>query len=220
MRKSHDYGLFAVFALAVALALGIANTACYGEVEFHVYKSSYGCNWDNGDGFACISYWDANDSYAYAIAYDGPTWSTASTGIGNGTAVILRYTTGGTGSEELEWSYWLRVSASILGNAKNDDPNVAGYGWAHAWADAVVQRPYPQGDDSASVDLCETAEEPEYFDEDSGDIIEWGWGTCYTNAIISVYHESRAAAYITNDAEMMRAESEAQVQSYLALLEQ
>jgi hypothetical protein len=222
MRKSHNYVVLAILTLAFVMLFGIANTACYGEVEIHCYQSSSGSRYDSGDGYFYFSSWDHDDSYSIARAEDGPTWSTAVAATGSDNAVTFWWTTGGTGTELLIYDWSLYIDGKINGNARNDDPETTGYGWASAGADAAVElnSPYSEDDvdESISFSLYDSATEPGYVVDEDDDYIE-GDGTCYANAMIIVDHDCYAVGYIDTDADYMTGYALAEVSSYLGLSE-
>lgn len=218
MKKLHSYSVPAILTLAVALLFGIANTACYGDLEFHMSETPYDEDIDDGTGWSHNGHWDGGDSYAYAYVWDGPTWSSASASVGTGTCGIVRWTTGGTGTEVLYFEWSVNVEGEIGGNAINDDPEVTGYGWAGAWADGDIELDaYGSSDDysdSFSVSLWEETTEPGLIEDDDSDG-DSGNGYCYADATLIVVHESSAAAYFDNDASWMEGEARGEVNSTL-----
>ena len=214
MKKSQNYGILAILTLAFAALLSIADTACYGDLEYHVYKTPYDSCGEGGDGYESDSRWDGDSSHADAEAWDGPTWSSAWTGTGSDNALICKWTTGGTGTELLSYSYSIYVDGEISGNAINSDPQTTGYGWASASADAAVGLwSYYSEDDissSVSISLYDSATEPGYIDDDDDDS-DSNSGYCYADATIIVDHDCSAAAYIDTDASWMDGEADAEV---------
>jgi len=220
MKRSHNnYGLLAILTLAVALPFGIAETVCYGGLALHYYSTPYGERGGSGNGYYGHSSWTGSNSHARGDAWDGSTWSSACGGSYSDWAASEVWTTGGTGSEVLGWSYLLWYHAEIGGNARNDDPNTVGYGWASASADAVgLLRSYDSDDDwddSIGCSLYDDATEPGFVEDEDGDE-STGSGSCLADAIILVYHHCTAYGDIENDAWWMSGRADVEVQCYLS----
>ena len=224
MKRSHNnYRILAILTLAVALPFAIDRTPCYGDLEFHELSTPYGERGSSGDGYIGFSSWDGSDSHAIGWAWDGPTWSSAWGGSYSDWAAIQKWTTGGTGSELLSWSYTLWYDAEIAGNARNNDPNTQGYGWAYASAEAAgLLRSYDPDDDWDDYiggTLYDEATEPGVVEDEDADYHGLS-GSCYADAYILVYHHCSASAAIETDAWWMRGTADVEVQAALSLWEE
>jgi hypothetical protein len=219
MKRSHNnYGILAILTLAVALPFVIANIPCYGNVEIHYSSTPYGSRGSSGDGYYGFSWWTGSNSHAQGDAWDGPTWSSAWGGSYSDWAAKQGWTTGGTGSEELEWSYLLWYHTEIAGNARNDDPYTQGYGWAYASAEAYgllsSYDPDYDWDDYIGGTLYDEATEPGIVDDEDEEESSHS-GTCFADAYILVYHHCSASAAIETDAWWMKGRSDVEVQAEL-----